>query len=191
MLRKAIAVLLGSLLCAVGINAFFVPYHLIDGGMIGVGLLAHYVWGLPAGLVMVFASIPLYIWAWFSYRPYFYNSLHGLLISSFLIDVLAPLRNWLDVSVIISAISGGLLVGIGIGVMLSQETSTGGTDLAAQLTGRLIPWNIGIIIFFIDGLVLLAGANVIGWEAFFQSLLAVCTVGIATSTLVARTTPSM
>ena len=44
-------------------------------------------------------------------------------------------------NIVLSSIVGGILVGCGIGLMLRYNTSTGGTDLLAQLIGKVIPFN--------------------------------------------------
>jgi uncharacterized membrane-anchored protein YitT (DUF2179 family) len=179
--KKVISVFIGSLLLGTGINMFLVPYELLDGGIIGIGLIIKYVWGLKVGLTMILLSVPLYIFAWLYYRPYFYNSLHGLFVSSFFIDLLSPLRNLVQVPIFFSSILGGILVGAGIGIMLRQETSTGGTDLLAQFLADMTKINIGILIFIIDGLVLLIGSQIVSGQSFLFSLVAITFVGVTTT----------
>lgn len=186
-IKKAIAIIAGSLSLAVGINLFLFPNELLDGGMIGIGLIVNYIWGLEAGLTIIFCSIPIFILAWFRYRSYFYNSIHGLLISSFFIDFLSPLRNvhlsdFLQ-SPLISSIIGGALVGIGIGTMLKFETSTGGTDLLAQFIADLFSVNVGVAILFIDTIVVSIGGLLISKETLLLSLVTIFVVGISTSLL--------
>ncbi|MET3695995.1 uncharacterised 5xTM membrane YitT family protein [Bacillus oleivorans] len=191
MLLKAIHIIIGSFLLSIGINGCFVPYHLLDGGMIGIGLIIHYLWGIPTGLVILFGSIPLFIMAFFVKRSLFYNSIHGLLISSLFIDLTAPISTWFHFPIIASALIGGILIGTGIGLMLLVETSTGGSDLVGQCISYWTKWNVGVIIFIIDGIVLLIGCRIIGTYAFLHSLLAVSAVGFATSTLVHFGKPSI
>jgi uncharacterized membrane-anchored protein YitT (DUF2179 family) len=179
--KKVISVFIGSLLLGTGINMFLVPYELLDGGIIGIGLMIKYVWGLKVGLTIILLSVPLYILAWVYYRSYFYNSLHGLLVSSFFIDLLSPLRNLAKFPIFFSSVLGGILVGAGIGIMLREETSTGGTDLLAQFLAKWTKINIGILIFMIDGLVLLIGSKIINGQSFLYSLVAVTFVGVTTT----------
>ena len=183
MYKKIAAVVTGSVLVGAGINAFLVPNHLIDGGMIGIGLIFKYLWGYQTGLTIICLSIPLYIIAFLYFRPYFYNSLHGLLLSSFFIDLLSPLRYAFTFPILISALLGGFFVGTGIGIMLKYETSTGGTDLLAQFIARIVSLNVGIIIFLIDGLVILIGSKTIGLHATLYSAVTIFAVGVATSLL--------
>ncbi|TWG30366.1 putative 5xTM membrane YitT family protein [Geobacillus sp. C56-T2] len=182
-MRKLAAIVGGSVLLGIGINVFFVPHHLLDGGMIGLGLIAKYVWHVQAGLTMIVLSVPLYLAAWFYYRPFFYNSLHGLLFSSWMIDVLSGLRGIVTVDPLLAAVIGGTFVGAGIGVMLREETSTGGTDLLAQFISRLTNWNVGVIIFVIDACIISVGSLLIDAVPFVHSLVVVTVVGIVTTIL--------
>ncbi len=189
MYKKIAAVFFGSMLVGCGINAFLVPNHLIDGGMIGIGLIIKYMWGYQTGLTIICLSLPLYLIAFLYFRPYFYNSLHGLLLSSFFIDVLSPLRHLFSFPILPSALLGGLFVGSGIGLMLRFDTSTGGTDLLAQFISRILSLNIGIIIFLIDGVVIIIGSTTIGLNATMYSAITIFAVGIATSLLTVNKEP--
>ncbi|WP_026574387.1 YitT family protein [Bacillus sp. UNC438CL73TsuS30] len=184
MKQKIVAMLIGSLLLSLGVNGFLVPYHLLDGGVIGIGLIIHYFYGWPTGLSMIILSLPLYILAWFFERRYFFYSLHGLIISSFCIDLFSFMDGKINIGILPSTIIGGILVGIGIGLMLRYETSTGGTDLLAQLLTKFTSINIGIIIFLIDGLVITSGIQVVGLEKFFYSLVTIIFVGLMTTVTV-------
>ncbi|TLS38259.1 YitT family protein [Pseudalkalibacillus caeni] len=184
--KRFLAVMTGSFLVGAGINGFLVPHHLIDGGMIGIGLIVKYMWGYKPGLTIILLSVPLYIYAFIYFRTYFYNSLHGLLLSSLFIDILTPLRGIFTTSILLSALIGGILVGTGIGIMLRHKTSTGGTDLLAQFIASFTSMNVGIIIFLIDGFVILAGAPTIGLDSSLYSALTISAVGFATSVLTVR-----
>jgi uncharacterized membrane-anchored protein YitT (DUF2179 family) len=183
MLKKIMTTIIGSIFLAIGINVFLVPHHLLDGGIIGIGLIVKYIWHVKVGLAIILLSIPLYIIAWFYYRPFFYNSLHGLLFSSLMIDMFSVLRGVIMLDPIPSSIIGGVLVGLGIGMMLREETSTGGTDLLAQFIARMTNWNVGIIIFLIDALIITIGSFVIDSTSFLYSLIVVTVVGVVTTML--------
>ncbi|WP_223593043.1 YitT family protein [Neobacillus bataviensis] len=186
MIEKIFAMMIGSILLSLGVNGFLVPYHLLDGGVIGLGLIIHYFYGWPTGLSIILLSLPLYVLAWFFERRYFFYSLHGLIISSFCIDLFSFINGRINLGILPSTVIGGLLVGIGIGVMLRYETSTGGTDLLAQLLTKFTSINIGIIIFLIDGLIITSGIQVVGLEKFFYSLLTIICVGLMTTVTVAK-----
>jgi uncharacterized membrane-anchored protein YitT (DUF2179 family) len=183
MFKRFIILVIGSVLIGIGINLYFVPYHFLDGGMIGVGLIFHYWFEFKPGLTIILLSIPLYVIAFFKDRPLFYNSIHGLWLSSFMIDFFYQWNDFYNLPPLFSALTGGTLVGVGIGLMLRSDSATGGTDLLAQLISKSFKLNAGKLIFAIDSMVLLIGWPIIGMESFLYSLFAISTVGFFTTIL--------
>lgn len=183
LLRFAI-ILTGSLLVAVGTNFFLVPYKILDGGIIGIALIINYLSGAKIGLAIVLCSVPVFLLAWVKERDIFYNSVLGLLASSFLIELLGPLQYYFlyyfEFGSISSAIIGGFLMGTGLGLMLRFKASTGGTDLLAQFIKRYVRLNVGFIIFLTDFMIIGAGGLLISKETFFHSILTIIAGGVAT-----------
>jgi uncharacterized membrane-anchored protein YitT (DUF2179 family) len=179
---KTVAIVLGSLLVALGVNVFLAPFEVLDGGVIGLALILKYLWDVKAGFTMIVLSVPIFILAWFRYRSYFYNSLHGMLASSFLIDLLHPLQHQFhyELGPLVSALIGGTMVGTGIGLMLRYNTSTGGTDLLSQFFADTFSINVGWLILLLDGFIVLLGGLLISWETFFLSIATILSGGIAT-----------
>jgi uncharacterized membrane-anchored protein YitT (DUF2179 family) len=179
---KALAIFIGSFILAIGIDVFLSPIEVLDGGVIGIGLIFKYLWGIKAGLIIIMFSIPVLILAWFKYRNYFYNSVHGMLISSFMIDLLQPLEYYfvfyVQVSPLLSSIIGGAFIGLGIGIMLRYETSTGGTDLLARFLASIFHINMGVMIFIIDAIIISLGGLLFSSETFFLSGVAITAGGV-------------
>lgn len=182
-IQKGLAIISGSTLLSIGINLFLTPYEILDGGIIGLSLILHYLFNLKIGLTIILLSLPIFIIAWIKYRHYFYNSLHGLLVSSVTIDLLKPLRYLLDIEAIYGAIIGGVFVGLGIGIMLKFETSTGGTDLLAQFISDQIKINVGIIILLIDTIIVILGGLLLSASTLLLSTITILCVGLTTSLL--------
>lgn len=179
---KAVAILVGSITIAIGINLFLIPNKVLDGGIIGLGLIISYLFHTNAGFTIMVLSIPIFTLAWFKYRSYFFNSLHGMLFSSFLIDLFRNLNQvHVTISPVLSSCTGGALIGLGIGIMLRFETSTGGTDLLAQFLSEIIKMNVGVIILVIDVFVICLGGLFVSSETFFLSAITIFAGGITTS----------
>ncbi|WP_099361604.1 YitT family protein [Fredinandcohnia onubensis] len=182
LITKAVAILVGSTTIAFGINIFLIPNKVLDGGIIGLGLIVSYLFHTNAGFTIMVLSIPIFALAWFKYRSYFFNSLHGMLLSSLFIDLFHNFNQVrLSISPILSSLTGGLLIGFGIGIMLRFETSTGGTDLLAQFLSDLVKMNVGIIILIMDVFVICLGGLFVSSETFFLSAITILAGGIATS----------
>lgn len=107
-LTKSLVIIIGSIALSLGINVFLTPHEILDGGVVGLALILHYLYKLKIGLMIILISIPIFIIAWFKYRAYFYNSVHGLITSSFIIDLLKPVRNIVQIDALYSAICGGI-----------------------------------------------------------------------------------
>ncbi|MFD2655257.1 YitT family protein [Gracilibacillus thailandensis] len=76
---------------------------------------------------------------------------------------------------------GGVFIGVGTGILLRFRTSTGGTDLLAQLLSRMTRLNVGVIIFMMDALIIMIGGIFISIETLLLSTIAIICVGIITS----------
>ena len=187
--HKTLIILVGSVLVGIGINFFLVPFHLLDGGGIGIGLIMHYLWNIKVGIAIMCISLPIFLIAWMHYRSFFYNGIHGLLFSSVVIDFLYPLHTAGEKFVangIIGAICGGVFVGLGVGLMLRVETSIGGTDLLAQMISKFLRVNPGLCILTFDFMVVVVGSVVVDTVSLFRSCLTVISVGITTSIIMKR-----
>ncbi|QQZ59449.1 YitT family protein [Paenibacillus sonchi] len=181
---KYAVILLAGLLIATGTNFFLVPYKILDGGIIGIALIINYISGAKIGLAIIMCSAPVFLLAWLKERDIFYSSVLGLVISSFMIELIGPLQYYflyyVELGSVSSAIIGGFLMGTGLGLMLRFEASTGGTDLLAKFIKRYIPLNLGVIIFLTDALIIGAGDLLISKETFFHSILTILSGGVAT-----------
>jgi len=186
-LQKALTIFIGSFLVAIGVNAFLVPFGLLDGGALGISLILHYAVGVKVGLTFLIVSIPIFMLAWKYYRSFFYNGIHGMLLSSLFIDLLYPLNmigSELVTDPLLCSICGGIFIGVGVGIMLRLDISIGGTDLLAQMIARKLVINPGVMILSIDILIVTMGSLLIPAIHLVLSFTTVFIVGITTSLIV-------
>jgi uncharacterized membrane-anchored protein YitT (DUF2179 family) len=181
---QCVAIIIGSLLIALGINFFLMPYQIMDGGFIGISLIFHYLFGFKVGGIIILCSIPVFLVAWIQERMFPYGSLLGMLLSSFITDLLEPYSyhflTYVALSSVSSSIIGGFFVGTGLGVMLRNKVSTGGTDLLAQYIARDFSINVGYIILIIDAVVIGLGGLLIPAESFVLSIFKITSGAMAT-----------
>lgn len=176
MFARIAALLIGSILLGVGINCFLVPHHLLDGGIIGLALILHYYFDFQTGLWSALLSVPLILYAWVKDRAQFHGSIYGMIVTAVSIDLLPPYHFPLPIWA--SAILGGAICGIAVGLMLRYKTSTGGTDLIAYFIAKAIPLNIGLIIALMDGFIVLLGYHTLGLRSVVFSSITILTTGI-------------
>lgn len=149
----------GVLLSALGINLFLSPHAIVSGGASGIAILVHSLTGFPIGVFMLLCNIPLFILGvFFLGHGFGIRSLYGTVLFSVLTDATAFLPSLTD-NLIMAAIFGGALLGIGIGVIFLVGASGGGTDILAALGHKIVPAvDVGKWIFVIDIIIISAGA---------------------------------
>lgn len=135
-ISQAIIVVLGSVLVAIGYNWFFIPHHLVSGGVAGLALLIGQVLGWPVGLQVLIYNIPIMWWAWHDLgRRFLMLTIVGI-VSLTVIVSLIPVRPVITDDPMLNAIFGGIVVGLGVGLAMRAGGSCGGMDVAAVAFNR-------------------------------------------------------
>lgn len=184
-IQKVIAIVSGCLLIAVGIDFFLAPNRVLDGGLIGIALIAKYLFGVKVGLILFLCSIPVFLLAWVKDKSIFFHSLYGMIFLSYFIDALDTYgflyAGAIKAHPFTAAVVGGLLIGVGFGILLRFDTSTGGIDLLAKLLSVRLRVNVGVLILITDAIVVVAGGLLFSADTLFLSIAAISAGGLATS----------
>ncbi|MBU5306195.1 YitT family protein [Clostridioides mangenotii] len=154
---------LGCISMSIGINAFLKPHTIAPGGLSGLSLLLNKITGLPVSVVMMLIGVPLVMLAFrILGLKNSLKTLFGTVLFSAIVQLTDPLsRMNFTEDFLLSAISGGLLVGIGLGIMFKSDASTGGTDLIALILSKKFP-GIKVTNFMscLDGMIVIASGVV-------------------------------
>lgn len=153
---KIVQLLLGSLIAAFSIRNFLASAGLLAGGISGLALVLNYLAGLPLELTIIGLNIPIFlIGLRYLHWGYLFRSLIGVGSFSFflyLFRFFPPLR--LD-DILLSAIFGGFLSGVGYGLLFRARGSVGGTDIIALVLHRLYAVGVGEINLAFNVLIML------------------------------------
>jgi uncharacterized membrane-anchored protein YitT (DUF2179 family) len=161
MKKKLVVIGVSSLLIGIGINAFILPLHLLNGGIFGISLLLKYLFDFKLGHLIILLNTPIYLLALAYDKSFFINGLLGMFITSIVIDLLLPLNGMIHLPILVSAILGGILIGLGAGLLLRHDISPGGIDLLALLLSKWYSINPGFFIFFIDTIIIVSGIAIL------------------------------
>ena len=159
-LLKGIAVdLAGGLLIAVGIYNFALNANFPLTGVSGICLILYRLVGLPIGLGTVLINIPIAaVCCKLLGRGFFLRSVKSMLISSFIIDYIAPHLPVYNGDRLLAAICTGALAGLGYALIYMEDSSTGGSDFMIMAVRAVKPYlSLGSISFAIDGSIILIG----------------------------------
>lgn len=180
MIMKAIYIVIGCVLCALSYAIFLIPHQIVPGGVTGIAMILHFLYRSPVGIITIVLNIPLFLIALkFLGIRFGVKSVIAILGTNILIDffvytlkISTPTDN-----IILGALYGGLLLGLGLGLVFRAGASTGGTDIVGQILARNTNLSVGMWIMIVDFVVItLAGITtgsielaLLGYLALFLS----------------------
>lgn len=132
-LKEYFLFICGSIIAAFGTGAFLLPNQLSSGGFSGIATIIFYSFNIPMGTTILVLNIPLFIWAYFKCGKHFmFKSLIATFLFSYFINFFEA-RNPFTDDRILASVYGGILIGIGLSLVFKGKSSTGGTDLLANI----------------------------------------------------------
>ncbi len=146
---------------SISINMFLNPHNIAPGGLTGISIIINSITGLPIWLINISFDIPLFIFAFkiLSKKDAFKTFL-GIIFLTTSLKITENLA-YLDITddVLLSAISGAIILGVSLGLIFRINGSTGGTDLVGILANKFFPSiSVPMLMGFADGtIVLLSG----------------------------------
>ena len=145
MLRKTNAaieygiIVLGTAIMAFAIKNIYDPVSMVTGGVSGLAIIFKEMWGVPLWLTNTLLNVPLFAAAYFIMGwKFIKRTLFATVLLSLFLYVL-PVVNLTDSDMLLSALFGGILSGIGTGLLFLVGCTTGGTDMLAVLIQRASP----------------------------------------------------
>ena len=129
-----IATVVGSAVFALGFALFLQTNDMNAGGISGLAQIIVELLGIGSvGLLSILINLPLFLLGGLKIgRRFFVGSALGMLLSSVLIDLFG-LIPFPTPEPLLSALYGGVLCGLGLGVVFVSGTSTGGSDILVRL----------------------------------------------------------
>ena len=133
----------GSVLCACAINGILIPNRFLAGGVSGLSLFIFYLApAVPVGVSNFLLNIPLFVVGWlFVGRRFFFYSLAGMVIFS--AALLIPVAPFPIRDPLLTALTAGIISGIGSGVILKSLGSGGGLDILSVILFKRFSIRIG------------------------------------------------
>lgn len=163
----------GIFLTAAPFPMFFIPNDIAPGGITGVATLLHALIGLPVGMLSLLLNAPLFLISWRRLgRAFAIKSLIGVFGVSLVIDLLPlPL---VTTDPMLSAVFGGAILGVGLGLVIRGGATTGGTDMAAMLIHERFPVvTVGGVLLALDFIVIAASGLVFNIQSALYALIAI------------------
>ncbi|TQR20854.1 YitT family protein [Psychrobacillus vulpis] len=173
-IKEVLLIIVGSLLFAIGINYFAIPYMLSEGGVIGVTVITYYLFEWSPGVVnLIINAVLLAIgYKFFDKKTMIYTVL-GIIFSSFFLYITEDAGHQLNGDTLLAALFSGVFVGLGLGLMFRAGGTSGGSAILARLANQYLGWSLGKGVLVIDIVVIGASVFIIGQEKAMYTLVAV------------------
>ncbi len=173
-------IIIGTTILAISINMFFDPLEMVTGGVTGLAIIIKAVTehliegGVPIYLTNLLINVPLFIIAVILKGKNFgVRSLFATFYLSFALlytDGLQPLT----FDNLLGGVFGGVLAGVGLGLVFSAFSTTGGTDLAASIIQHFAKHiSVAQIMLFLDALIVLLGLYIFGPEKTMYAIISI------------------
>ncbi|MFZ3101066.1 MAG: YitT family protein [Desulfitobacteriaceae bacterium] len=170
-IRHLTGILIGAGIVGASINSLILPNHIADGGITGVAIILHYLFGWSVSYAIFLLNLPLFIIGLkIVGRRFLIYSIFGVAGLAYFLNAtlnIAVLTN----DPLLASIFAGVLSGIGMGLIFRSRGSLGGTDILAVFFSRTTQFSVGQILLGIDAVIFLATALLFGPETAMYAMI--------------------
>ena len=171
-IKKYLVLIIGSLIYSAGLEIFLVPNNIIDGGIVGISIMASYLTGIPFGVYMLVLNLPfLYLGYKQIGKTFAISTIISIIALSIFSEFLEPVPQ-ITQDYFLAAIFGGIIAGAGVGLVIRQGGSLDGTEITAIILDRKTSFSVGEVVMFFNLFILGAAGFVFGWDKAMYSLVA-------------------
>ncbi len=187
-LKNYSLIVLGSFILAAGFVLFVTPYKIVPGGVYGISIVLHYLFGTPVGMMALAFDIPLTIIGVKILGPRFgAKTVVGFVLTAVFVDTMTyfygtePL---VENDALLSSVFGGLFMGVGLGLIFKSRATSGGTDIVAMIFSKFTRLPVGQLMIAVDSTIVLLGLIVFkDWKIPLYSLIVIFVTGKVIDTI--------
>ena len=165
-------IIFGAFVIAVAVNCFLVPCKISTGGVSGIATMLYYAFNIPLSVTSLIINSILFF---FGYKLLDKTSVVktavGIVFLPVFLEITKMFRAFSD-DVVISSVFGGVLAGVGVGLPVLKEASTGGSDFAALMLNKKSPYiSVATFILLLDAVIItISGIVFKNYNVMFYSV---------------------
>ncbi len=167
---------------------FLLPNNLVFGGVSGLSIIFKEIFNFDTTIFILSVSILLII---ISFLVLGKEKTLGTIIGSLLLPVFLEFTEFLakyivleDVDLIISALFGGILAGVGLGLVYKAGFTTGGTDIVNQILHKYFKISLGKAMFIVDIAIVTSSIFVFGFSLFMYAVVVLYLMTVMTDRVI-------
>ena len=181
-LRDVFLLLVGSLLQALALRVFLIPARLASGGVSGLAQIINSYTGWPIGLMVFLGNLPLFLLGWRLLGGPRFALRTVLVIGAFSLAVDFPV-SWLPEGgitddVVLNALYGGIVSGIGFGLVYRGRGTSGGSDILARILSSWRDIPVSQSYLLTDAVIIFLAGLTFSWENALYALVMLYVSGL-------------
>lgn len=166
---KIVSIIVGAVVFAVGLEGFLIPNDFLDGGVVGISIIAGRFVDVPMGLFIGVLNIPFVVLAWvmIGKRSAVRSGIGiaTLSLATIVFHHMDPItdESWL------ALVCGGAMIAAGIGVALRHGGALDGTEVLATVLASRTKYTVGQLLLYLNLAIFAVAGFVISWESALLS----------------------
>lgn len=162
---------IGAIIAAFAIEEFLVPCTILDGGIVGIGIMLSSLTGIALSVFTIVFNLPfLVLGSKRLGKMFIIKSGFSMVIFSIFLAVFAPLSNATD-EYLLAVSFGGVILGCGVGLVIKCGGCLDGTEAIAILLNKKYKIPVGNTVLVINILIFIAAGFLFGFDRAMYSLL--------------------
>lgn len=170
LLKSLFFITIGAFITAFALESFLLPNKVIDGGIIGISMIVNQLTHWNLGLLIIILNTPFILLAFKKMGKMFvFLTAYANIILAFALNIFHHYKVTNDIT--LATVFGGIVLGIGVGLILKNESSLDGTEILSLLVSKKFGCSVGEFIMGINVFIYLAAGKVFSWESAMYSIL--------------------
>lgn len=161
----------GVICAALSLKYFLLPNHFLDGGVTGISIILNLEFGINLNLLLVLINLPFLILGWKKIgKTFAVQSTFSVFLLVVVLELL-PMKDAVTTDLVLAAIFGGILMGVGIGLIIRGGGLIDGFEVITEFVQKNSPLSGAEITVFLNSLIFLFAALFFGIEPAMYSIL--------------------
>lgn len=170
---RYVMLFIGCLIVAFSFNLFFLRYEIVCFGVSGVSIVLAKFGVSPSSFIMITNIILLVISYFFLGADDTKGQIVGSLLYPIFVSITAYVTNMINLDnleMIVIAVIGGVMAGVGYGLIYKSGYGTGGTDIIGNLVVKYSKISMGSAMMFINISIISIGKLVFSWKTLMYAI---------------------
>ena len=166
LLLEFVMLTLGAVIAAFAIEEFLVPNTILDGGVIGIGIMINNLTGVALSILTIVLNIPfLIIGSRQLGKMFIVKAGYSMAVFSVFVEIFKPLENATSETIL------AVCFGLGVGIIIKFGGCLDGTETVAIMLNKKKDWPVGRLVLGMNLIIYSIAGLLFGFDRAMYSLL--------------------